>query len=161
MPRRWCVVATPILASSQRPASTRIIATVPTTVSPSSAKKIMPPGAMIARLGVVEHLEVRRLDLEQALDPLEVEPPEFGRVLAAGTASTANAAHATAPPRHSRASSPRNDGVLDRAAHVPALTQQPLAPESHAVEDPERARVVRVDVGLEPAELQRRGTHGR
>src|SRR5688500_14202019 len=51
MPRRWCVAATAVFASSRRLSPTGIRATVPTTAVPSSAKKIMPPLPMIAPSG--------------------------------------------------------------------------------------------------------------
>src|SRR5262245_61702916 len=57
-------------------------------------------------LGVIEHLEIRRLHFEQALDPVEVEPAKICRVLAPER-NHADVAHARLP-FHSRASSPRN-----------------------------------------------------
>ena len=55
-------------------------------------------------LRVVQHLEVRRFDLEQPLDPVEVEPAEV-RGEFAPERDDDDAAHAR-PPRHSRASRP-------------------------------------------------------
>src|SRR5688572_23179050 len=64
------------------------------------------PGRDDCLPGVVEHLEVGRLDLEQSFDPLEVEPAEIGRVSRPERLHR-DGAQAIAPSRHSRASNPR------------------------------------------------------
>src|SRR5688572_8377781 len=57
-------------------------------------------------LGIVEHLAIRRLHLEQPLDPVEVELAEVVRVFGPEL-DDGDAAHPAPPFRHSRASRPK------------------------------------------------------